>query len=291
MRATIPMVCLLVVGCVQFAGDRGKLGFASNLAVDGVREWTPGSGVADGTHARFVAVDRLDVEGEQTPEVTGGARGVQVVRAVGPKLTVTGAGERGVLRFDGEVADKFGVAFRPVEQALLVDRWLAYAGAEDAAFPDRFGALGPLPVTVSLRDSRGRSLGYDPTDVAITGADAVTWTDSDGLVLHPGDALRGLTLEVGAEAHAGPELVKVDADDVVEITLDTHTVTTDEGEAVWLTRVVGWTEDALPVFGLKPEWAGEDERVDGWAVHAAPGGVRADWEGLSVGEVRGSAGF
>ncbi len=285
-RGTIAAAVLLA-GCVEFVGERGLLGFSSNLVVDGVESWTPEHGITDHAIAWFYASKRMDIEDDglaKDPDVQGSAVGVQVLDG-DTGLTLTGASERGRVLFSGEVEDVFRVAFREPTGAVLFDPVLRGAGVRQAAYPEAFGVVGELTVAPGLQDRRGRSLGYDPTVVSIRSDQASSWHDEDGFHIELTEGDDALSLETGHHELPLSLVAHVRPTEVVELELEVHRARDDEGDRYAILRVVGRTATGLPVYGLEIEWEADDGHALTNSVLFVEDarGVTASWGGMEVG--------
>ena len=285
VRATIGffLVSSLMSGCVEFIGTHGTLGFESTLKVDGVDAWTPESGILSGARARFTVVSRADQESTATPDVSGRAQGVKVITTTDDSITITGQRSRGSVTFDGEVLDSFRVAFRPAKTAYVVDPTLTFAKV-DARLPDRFGVAGPYTITAALRDRRGRALGYDPAAVTLIGGTTSVIGSESGLELCP-MTTDDFTVDVGGMLFPGPEVIAISPDAVESLTLETHALTSDEGEPFWLVRAVGHTAADLPVYGLEVDWTweGDGQNIQsGWVAVTDLASVSGTWDNRTI---------
>ena len=213
-------VCGLV-GCYDFGGDAGKVGFRTQLLVDGA-PWTPAARVAAGTPIDVVAAGPLDGQERDlavSPRVSGD---LAITEDRGNTFRVTG--RRGAVRVDGELADHFHVRTAAPER---VHRRHA---ALDT--PVQRVAAGATPeLYLSLRDGRGRALGHDPASLVIDGEGATY---------------------LGRPVALDP-IVTVDAADLVAVELRPFRLDQLWAELCGVVAV-GRTGDGEPVFGPPVTW-------------------------------------
>ena len=289
-----------LTGCYEFAGELEKLGFNSNMVVDGGLDWTPDHPIANGALAEFKAVDVVgqDVDGELP--VNGTVAGLTTRFSDGPTLGITGRDGRARVQFEGAHRDHFRVSFRAPVGAELVDVLAVAHGAADTAFPEDFGLLAgsSREIGVSLRDRRGRALGYVAEDLVLSGEGAVSGWYVDGEHRLVAEEAGVSTIQVGHgdQWFATSRVHTVAAAEVVSLVLH-HTIhffETEEGRGqslvVW---VEGRTEEGLPVYGIPVDWSLESEAdhsghpvPDGIQIILEDGaldlGIAARWEDLEV---------
>ncbi|MEN0060561.1 MAG: hypothetical protein AAGA48_00350 [Myxococcota bacterium] len=169
MRTFVLAATVALAGCYDFVGERGKVGFGTDLYVPGGMTWTPRTPIASGSVVGVVALCAVDsatgdCEGEQ--DMTGElmARGIDVGRKRLPEwqesvFAIRGQdGDRGVVRYEDEDRhDRFRVQFsEPVaasvvpehseqdpaqawavlsERATQFEVWLTNSKGEGLAFP------------------------------------------------------------------------------------------------------------------------------------------------------------
>ena len=249
-----------LTACYDFSGDLDRIGFDSNLVVDGGRPWTPEYGIANASRVEFEAVDIVGDDDDRKPDVTGTVSGRAVQAFVdGRNLGLSGSDVRAVVRFQGELVDHFKVAFRAPDQAELVDVVAAALDHDAIALPEVFGLLegSTREVGVSLHDRRGRSLGYVPADLVLGGEGSVSAWFEDGAYRLVAEAPG--TAAIGVD-HAGTwistsRIHVVSADEVVSLHLE-GLVREPDGDR--LTRGAVWAEgrtaDGLPVYGIPVDW-------------------------------------
>jgi hypothetical protein len=245
MRRGWIAVSLLAFGCFEFAGDRGEIGFTSNLRVDG-EPWTAEGPVANDTRATFVATERLVDEAEDFDVVGHATRALTTIAADGSSITVTGADERGTVWFDGDAEDEFQVRFAAPAEV----RWRPLAAGQ--AGEVRILAGTTVPVAAALRDRKGRPLAYAVDDAGMdleltADGDGAVWVDQGMVMIQAGDlgpmaidaTLHGEDLPTAAvTVVAADEVVGVDL-----VPLHSH----DPGECG--VRAVGRTADGAEVLG------------------------------------------
>jgi len=278
-RAVLPgALALLTVGlggCHEFQGEQGVLWFSSNLTLGPDGAWHPGRAIASGTTAIFTAEGRVDEESSsgEALQVEGAVAGDLEQRWRDDTiLAVSGAhGQSGVVFFDGDASDRFGVAFARPEGATLVAPGSNEVGEEFALI---VGSVTPLQVTVL--DNRGWELGWSHEDLTVTGRGALsTWIDS-GAVMIAADSQAG---EVGqfTVSLLGQELGSWSVSVVEEADVHTLSLTADPsegltGERQTLLQVQGALEDGTPVWGIQPDWTW-DADVKAEVVEGVPGAL------------------
>ncbi|GEM_PF-4202956 len=174
-RLFLPIV--LLSGCYEFEGDRGVLGFVSNLVdpshPDG---WSPEVPIAAGTDATFLPVKRLGLSDEEEEalgpiQVTGSARGLDERWTDGPELTVTGShGQDGVVRYRGELRDHFSVAFTEVEELVVGEPLVMLA--DSMVKPDELWMLEGASIDlVAAAYGADGAVGFAVSDLLVEGAE------------------------------------------------------------------------------------------------------------------------
>ena len=120
-RLSLCLPVFVLVGCYEFEGELGQLGFASNLIVQADTPWTPGHPIAAEAEAKFAAVAHLTRDDDEAPQVTASLSGSLVpLDPTKGHVALTGeAGDRGRVLFIGEATDRFSVQFAAPARALL----------------------------------------------------------------------------------------------------------------------------------------------------------------------------
>ncbi|MEQ1565851.1 MAG: hypothetical protein ABMA64_09460 [Myxococcota bacterium] len=185
MRRTLLLASLGAAGCFDFVGDRGRIGFATNLVVDG-QPWDARSPVADHTVAQFLAVERIEDQRSDGLTFESHARGLDQVEQSGGSIAVTGAHQRGLVWFTGDAEDQFSVAFTAPETV----QWRHAFGGEVGDVWIRAGAT--VPLAAAVRDRRGRPVAYAHTeqssDLTVEAdGDGVVWADAPSFAVNAGD--------------------------------------------------------------------------------------------------------
>ena len=243
--ALVPLV--LLTGCHDFEGDRGVLGFSTNLVAPGAPGgWDPELGVAAGTTAVFAATRRLGLSHEEDSElgelaVSARVSGLDEVWSEGPEVAVTGdPGDDGVLRFRGERRDHFSVAFAEVARLEIAEPLLHLDPM--LVKPDELLMLEGAEVTLAVAayDAAGQPLGYAASDLVVTGAQPTdgglkVQADRDGVVTVD---LWGVRAELPVYVLQPEEL---SATMRIEIPLEV------EGDELLLVREVGADRHGEPV--------------------------------------------
>lgn len=265
MRIVYLSLFAATAGCVEFIGDKGNIGFRSNLAAAG-DHWTPEFAIANGTIAIFEAEKLLRTTPSSTEDslsVFGRAkRGLQEVYSEENKLAVTGNDSRGVVHFSGDASDKFAVrftqptslSFHDPTTATIEDPWV---------FPDTFGIAegSTLDVTATLHDINGETLGYHLDDLTLTeGAIVQPKPEENSTFSLFGHGSSSQVIESAHLDHplTGPLVHTVDPQDVVSIEIDTFITDFGSHEHILFVRVVGQTHEGLTVYGLDSDisWSG-----------------------------------
>lgn len=282
MTRALLLTCLALTGCYDFVGDRGHLGFSTDLVVDGVLPWTPERPVALGSvFTVAVTEDLQDPETEPEGYTAHTAAGLHLIEGDGERVEVAADGP-GTAWFTGPKHDGFSVRTGAAARAILAAP-LVEAPALDA-LAIVVGAR--VPLALGLRDASDRPLGYPAQQwtLSVDGGSATRLEDAPGVWWVRAD--RAGPLAVSAEGPSevvdGPELVGVERTDVTEVEL----VAIEDGASLLLVPV-GWTDDELPVLGLRPAWAwdGDLDVMDGMVridPDDPPEWVEARWDGEAV---------
>lgn len=210
---TLLLTPLALVGCHDFVGDLGRIGFVSDLRVAD-SAWTPEHPIASGSTARFLPVSLFDAEGNERTDVEAeeaALRGSTTGRRLtswteegeleGPDLlAVTAERGSGWVHFEGIEHDRFELSFVPAADVVflrLFERPVEdERGGEVEIEVEVVVQEGPLVLAageaailaLDVVDRRGRSLGWVPDEVDLEATGGVSaWLDGGGLVV-VGDA-------------------------------------------------------------------------------------------------------
>lgn len=196
---------LALVGCHDFVGDLGRIGFVSDLRVaEGA--WTPDHAIAGGGTARFLPVSLFDGEGNERTDLEdeelqlrGSTTGRRLTSwteegpTEGPGLlAVTAERGSGWVHFEGIEHDRFEVSFVPASEVVFL-RLLEGSGEVDGEEEPELVVLdGALELSggeaallaLDIVDRRGRSLGWVPEEVDLVATGGVSaWLEGGGLVV------------------------------------------------------------------------------------------------------------
>ena len=255
-----------LTACYDFAGELDKIGFDSNLVVDGGKSWTPDHPIANTSRAVFEAVEIVGDKEDRKPEVTGAVSGDASLRFVDERsLGVTGSDGRARVRFDGELTDHFKILFRAPVAAELVDVHAVAHRARETALPEAFGMLEGTTreVGVSLTDRRGRSLGYVQEDLVLGGDSGVSAWREEGEYRLVAEGAGVSTISVGYGDHwfDTSRVYTVSPEDIGALVVH-HVVVDAPMEDDTLIQVAVWAEgrthDGLPVLGIPVDWSWTD---------------------------------
>ena len=248
MKRLAPLALLLLAGCHDFEGDRGVLGFSTNVVAHAVHGgWSPDVPVAAGTTAVFVPSRRLHVSVEEDSElgeiaVTGRVSGLDEVWSDGAELGVTGeAGDDGVIRYRGELRDHFSLSFAPVDRIELAEPAIHLAPMVPR--PDELLMLegAEVDLTVAAFDADGQPLGFATTDLVVSGAKA-----TDAGLRVTADADHEVTVEIfGAETSIS---VRVLQPEDLSHTMRIEYPLLIDGDEHLLVREVGADREGTPVL-------------------------------------------
>jgi hypothetical protein len=275
---TVTALLLSLVGCYDFQGDAGRLGFSSNLKGDGWLAWTPDMPIAAGSTVHVVAAELINpppgTKTDELPAVHGRVDGpVTLGRGeVDQEVVFTGMGRGAVtVTYTGVVDDSFSARFAPVAGATLsaepslADRHLAKAAF--ALAPGSTTALFP-----SLTDRRGRVLGYDPDALTVVADGPISaWIDQ-GMVDLSADGADGqsghLALRYAGRTVWEDDVAIVDPSAVTELSLaelhllkrageEANEAAADEGKAA---IAIAWVDDTrLLGAPIQFTWDGDAE--------------------------------
>jgi hypothetical protein len=260
-----------LTGCYDFKGDRGALGFSSNLHTAPGRSWTPDAPIASGTRGEFIASERLD-SGSERPDVTGSFDGELlsalvrdlvdedgVPRSSAMAVTAKRRG-RGTVRYDGEVADQFDVEFAPLDQVVLeradalLDQDAGIAASDWAIVPGKTRSLWP-----TLLAADGRPLGYRLPDLDASADGSLSaWQDASGVIRVVAEGEPGEDGEVLVQLRDRTvqrvPFVLADPSEIVSLQLVPLSFSDDTGETAVVVVAVGWLDDDTRLIGLDVEW-------------------------------------
>lgn len=168
--ALVPPVLLALVGCYDFTGDHGRLGFDTPLEV-GSAPWTPAAPIATGQSVELVACERL-ADGSEPTGLVVKVRGRDVATEATGDSRVTLRGEPGAhakIKFAGSDEDHFRVTFADPARFTLDDPLEVATGPIDEVTVAV--AEGRRPgLAIVVRAADGRPLGVDPALLAVDGA-------------------------------------------------------------------------------------------------------------------------
>ncbi|MEQ1507333.1 MAG: hypothetical protein ABMB14_34210 [Myxococcota bacterium] len=275
MRRIVLVASPGATGCFDFVGDHGRIGFVSNLVVDGQR-WDGRAPIADHTVAEFGASERIEDHRTDGLTFEPHARGVEVVEAMPGSLAVTGAHQRGLVWFTGDADDQFSVAFTAPAEV----QWRHALGGEVGDVWIRAGAT--VPLAAAVRDRRGRPVAYAHTEASSdltveADGDGVVWATAPGFTVNAGDT-GPLALRVSLLGQALPTaaITVVPDDAIVSVDLVPMRI----GDACGA-LAVGRTADGDPVLGAA-RVVGEVEseasfpEVAGWDCDGPAPAIRAE---------------
>ena len=199
------MALLPLAGCVDFMGEFGRIGFATNARMGDNTSWKPEFGVVEGT-ALVVGPVALAGEKDERPVdvLPHASRGLDVAANPDGGWVVTGT--RGRVEWDGEARDRFSVRFA---EPVGVDVNVLGLVAHDFAIP--VGARCPLQAV--FREESGAPLGYSPDDLefAIDGVFSVADGWLSAVAVGDGE----LNVELGEWQFAGAHVTAVPLAEVV----------------------------------------------------------------------------
>jgi hypothetical protein len=275
-RSVILLLPLTLVGCYDFEGALGTIGFDSDLVLAPNHEWTPDQPIASGTTATFRAMGMLDVDDQIAVEARVEGRRLEVVAQSENAITVAGArNAAGEVWFEGTATDWFAIAFSPIHSARLMDASTLendrIDGAGVAVLAGSTHTLLPL-----LVDRHGRTLGWRADDLEITADGGISAWAEDGSVVvaadtHPGDSGYVHLSYLGHHIDTVPITV-ASLEDVTELTLHTTSTPTfscDEdgdhcgflGGVTLNVTAAAWIDDDTRLLGIEPDiaWSRELE--------------------------------
>ncbi len=208
MKITSILPVLLLVGCHEFEGEQGTLGFISNLIVRPDQHWSPAHGVAADSTLEVAAVSIIGVESEERPQVEAAASGSLIaLDPTGGDIAVTGeAGDRGRLQFWGEAHDRFSVRFaEPVDVALYPP-----TGADELS-DVLLQAATPVALYPEILDAWDQPLGWSAELLEVSGCGASV--ASDGRILLDGEDCT-LTISLDGLPLATVPIAAIEQEDV-----------------------------------------------------------------------------
>lgn len=243
-------------GCYDFAGDLGRIGFLTNLTVDGA-PWTPASPIADGANFGFDIgeyINRTDGDNLHVTESVRGAAKPAIVTKDGTIWTGR-TGGRARFIYSGDVYDEFTVRFADVDHGVVLPEPgspaepLAMVSGTDAA------------AWVGLRGPRGQRIGFDPRELTAESAGAVSaWVDDGDLHLSadgdPGES-GTVTVRYGDRVVATVPVAVIDPADIAS----TRAARTCDNCATWL--VTAHDADGARVIGDGLTWDGHAASISG----------------------------
>ena len=222
------MLLITLLACYDFEGERGALGFVTDLYLDSGVKWTPEHAVVGGTAPSVAAVQRVGADEEEPPPEVWGDADFDEVRARGLELSFQGPEEGcGQVRYEGELEDHFSMCFEVPASIELFDPM-----APEQAL-DTVAIANAASVHIRVLDEGGEPLGFRAEDLE---AEGHSWLRGSELrLLRPGEVelrLAGVstTLWVVDEEPVTFERVAVDEE-------------TD--------HVFAWTEQGVPVLGVE----------------------------------------
>ena len=243
---------LLLLGCVEFEGDEGRLGFSSNLIAPGsfYLQFDPRQHlVARGTQVEVLAERRMDLDGDEAkePQVHARVRGGELLEHETGRALFT-ARRKARVSWEGEVQDHFTVRFAPVRRLDWVDHaglFTSYEPLERVVLLD--ATLLPMPA-----DRRGRPLAWAEEDLAL---EHDCPEDERGRLSSPE---AGLSCRLEARMHGQSATVELLGEappahlELLETTFES------EDGPVRVLVLKAQTAEGVPVLGLDAEWTGAE---------------------------------
>lgn len=208
MKITSILPALLLVGCHEFEGELGTLGFVSNLIVRPDQRWSPAHGVAADSPLEVAAVSIIGVESEERPQVEAAASGSLIaLDPTGGDIAITGeAGDRGRLQFWGEAHDRLSIRFAaPVDVALYPPM-----GADELG-DILLQAATPVALYPMILDAWDQPLGWSPELLEAAGCGASV--DDSGRILLDGEDCT-LTISLDGLLLAEVPIAAIELEDV-----------------------------------------------------------------------------
>lgn len=259
MRARLVVLtgalCTLT-GCYDFAGDLGKIGFFTNLTVDG-QPWSPTAPIAAGARFAVGVADYLDRDDDDNLHVVESVRGAARPAVVTPEGTLWSGqdGARARFIYSGDVYDEFTVRF------VAVDHGTVLAEPGTAAEPLAMLAGSDAVAWVGLRGARGQRLGYDRNELTAASDGAVSAWVADGDLHLSADGDPGesgtVTVRYGDRVVATMPVAIIDASDLAA----TRAKRTCDKCETWL--VVTHDTDGARVIGDGLTWNGRPATIGG----------------------------
>jgi hypothetical protein len=254
---TLPAL-LLLVGCHDFEGELGQIGFSSNLILRPGQPWTPDHPIAAENPVEIAAMSLLNHDTDAPPEVEASVseRLISLDPESGHIAFTGAAGDAGRVHFWGEATDRFSVRFSEPRSAVLFPL-LSDDPIDTLLIQD--GGVATLATVIN--DLWGVPQGYDPALLSFTGCGAEH--DPSGILTLSTDT--DCTLEVSLDSlpllSTSVTLVPADAIDQLELTAE-HTET-ESGRALQVSARA-WTADGMEVYGLQPDWSASGGTIH-WA--------------------------
>lgn len=250
-----PMMALL--GCHDFVGELGRIGFVSNLQMHALSPWSPEQPIAAGSFVKIMAQQRMNSDSTEPPVVQGAASGDLVQMAAEEDRVVEftgGSGDRGTVRFWGELDDQVHVRFAPAETALVSHIWDSNL---DTALQDELTVVPGETVIlkVSLFSAQDEALGWPEDSLQVTGERGVSaWMD-------------GAAVNIVAD---GEGALHLSVPGVGQWTIPVYTAHIDELVALTFSptflgatlQASGWLADGTRLFGVPVSWPGQEEHLD-----------------------------
>jgi len=227
------MLLITLLACYDFEGDRGTLGFVTDIHLDSGVKWNPDYAVVGGSVPTVAAVQRVGAEeDEPTPEVWGDV-GFEVASVQGTELSFYGPELGcGLVHYEGELEDEFTMCFEEAASMELFDPFTPGVALEAVAL------AAPARLHVRVLDFDGEPLGFVVGELVVEG---------DG-------QLEGSEVQLRRPGEVEVSLAG----------LSTSVVVLDDEPARWQTEVLyededqriehtyAWTLDGVPVLGVEP---------------------------------------
>lgn len=251
----VPILALL--GCYEFEGERGRIGFVSNLRLNNRHAWTPDSPIAAGSFVAVFAQERLNSDSEEPPAVQGAPSGALIPMTAEREGTVEFTGEdgdAGTLRFWGEVDDHFHARFTRAAAASIAHPWEPLDG-----LPSR-GELVVVPgetiiLSTLLLSAQDELLGWPVQRLQVSGAGGVSaWTE-EGMLHLIADGEGAVLLDVPGIGRWAVPVYTAEASAVESVTFSVDR----DGEFI---LAACWLPDGSRLYGVPVRWPGEAPAAD-----------------------------